>query len=248
MSTNNTEARVRSAAITRNTNETKISLALNLDGGGFPSDTDSKLLNRGDLSHAAQTSKSQRIEINSGIGFLDHMLHALAKHAGWSLALICKGDLYSKFDVTWEREVSNELISLVDDHHSAEDVCIALGDAFKAALGTITDLQRFGHAYAPLDEALSRAVVDLSNRPFSVVDVGLKREKIGDLSCEMIPHCLQSFAQAARITMHVDCIRGENDHHRAESGFKALAVALRMATGRVLGREGEVPSTKGVLY
>jgi len=78
--------------------------------------------------------------------------------------------------------------------------------------------------------------------------VGLKREKIGDLSCEMIPHCLQSFAQAARITMHVDCLRGENDHHRAESAFKALAVAVRMATGRVIGREGEVPSTKGVLY
>jgi imidazoleglycerol-phosphate dehydratase len=90
-------------------------------------------------------------------------------------------------------------------------------------------------------------VVDLSNRPFSVIDLGLKREKIGDLSCEMIPHCLQSFAQAARVTMHVDCIRGDNDHHRAESAFKALAVAIRQATSRVTGREGEVPSTKGTL-
>jgi imidazoleglycerol-phosphate dehydratase len=135
----------------------------------------------------------------------------------------------------------------VDDHHTAEDVCIALGGAFKDALGVPTGLARFGSAYAPLDEALSRAVVDLSNRPFSVIDLGLKREKIGDLSCEMIPHCMQSFAQAARITMHVDCLRGDNDHHRAESAFKALAVAIRQATSTVAGREGEVPSTKGTL-
>lgn len=138
-------------------------------------------------------------------------------------------------------------IAIVDDHHTAEDVCLALGGAFKDALGTPTGLARFGSAYAPLDEALSRAVVDLSNRPFSVIELGLKREKIGDLSCEMIPHCMQSFAQAARVTMHVDCIRGENDHHRAESAFKALAVAIRQATSRVAGREGEIPSTKGTL-
>ncbi len=142
---------------------------------------------------------------------------------------------------------AEDMLPTVDDHHTAEDVCIALGSAFKDALGTPIGLARFGSAYAPLDEALSRAVVDLSNRPFSVIDLGLKREKIGDLSCEMIPHCLQSFAQAARITIHVDCIRGDNDHHRAESAFKALAVALRTATSRVAGREGEVPSTKGTL-
>ncbi|KAE9374412.1 IGPD-domain-containing protein [Stipitochalara longipes BDJ] len=223
-----TQQRVRSAALSRDTNETKIQLAINLDGGEFPSDADTNLVNGG-KGHATQASKSQTIAINSGIGFLDHMLHALAKHAGWSLALNCKGDLH------------------IDDHHTAEDVCIALGSAFKDALGTPTGLARFGSAYAPLDEALSRAVVDLSNRPFSVIDLGLKREKIGDLSCEMIPHCLQSFAQAARITIHVDCIRGDNDHHRAESAFKALAVALRTATSRVAGREGEIPSTKGTL-
>ena len=135
----------------------------------------------------------------------------------------------------------------VDDHHTAEDVCIALGSAFALALGTPTGLARFGHAYCPLDEALSRAVVDLSNRPFCVTDLGLKREKIGDLSTEMIPHCFQSFAGAARVTLHVDCLRGDNDHHRAESAFKALAVAIRAATTRVKGREGEVPSTKGTL-
>lgn len=136
----------------------------------------------------------------------------------------------------------------VDDHHTAEDTCIALGQAFKQALGGTTGLARFGSAYCPLDEALSRAVIDLSNRPYSVIDLGLRREKIGDLSCEMIPHCLQSFAQGAAVTLHVDCLRGENDHHRAESAFKALAVATRMATTRVKGREGEEPSTKGVLY
>lgn len=136
----------------------------------------------------------------------------------------------------------------IDDHHTSEDTCIALGQAFKEALKTTSGLARFGYAYCPLDEALSRAVVDLSNRPYSVIELGTKREKIGDLSCEMLPHCLQSFAQAASITMHVDCIRGDNDHHRAESAFKALAVALRMACTPVAGREGEIPSTKGVLF
>ena len=94
-------------------------------------------------------------------------------------------------------------------------------------------------------QALSRAVIDICSRPYCVTDLKLKREKIGDLSCEMIPHCLQSFAQAARVTMHVDCIRGENDHHRAESAFKALALAIREAIGRT--GSSEVPSTKGVL-
>jgi imidazoleglycerol-phosphate dehydratase len=137
---------------------------------------------------------------------------------------------------------------IVDDHHTAEDTMIALGAAFKTSLGSSTGLARFGSAYCPLDEALSRAVIDLSNRPFSVINLGLKREKVGDLSCEMIPHCLQSFAQAAGVTLHVDCLRGDNDHHRAESAFKALAVAVRMATTPMKGRENEVMSTKGVLY
>ncbi|KAF5247869.1 hypothetical protein FANTH_6150 [Fusarium anthophilum] len=218
----------RWAALARDTNETKIQLALNLDGGDFPPDTDSRLLNDGD-SHASQASKSQKISVNTGIGFLDHMLHALAKHAGWSLALNCKGDLH------------------IDDHHTAEDVCIALGYAFAQALGTPAGLARFGYAYAPLDEALSRAVIDLSNRPYSVVDLGLKREWLGQLSTEMVPHCLQSFAQGARVTLHVHCLHGDNDHHRAESAFKALAVAIKAATTRIPGKEGEVPSTKGTL-
>lgn len=225
------EKRIRAATINRDTNETRIRLALNLDGGDLPA-TESAQTNgvTRDQQHASQVSKSQQISVETGIGFLDHMLHALAKHSGWSMRLETKGDLH------------------IDDHHTAEDSCIALGQAFKAALQTTSGLTRFGYAYCPLDEALSRAVVDLSNRPYSVIDLGLKREKVGDLSCEMIPHCLQSFAQGASITLHVDCLRGENDHHRAESAFKALAVALRMACTPVAGREGEVPSTKGVLF
>lgn len=241
------DKKIRSATINRDTNETKIQLSMNLDGGALDNASDDSSSNGEAKSHAAQASKSQQIDIDTGIGFLDHMLHAMAKHAGWSLRIRTRGDLH------------------IDDHHTAEDTCIALGQvrelhspykrhksnafqAFKSALHTTAGLARFGYAYAPLDEALSRAVIDLSNRPFSVIDLGLKREKIGDLSCEMIPHCLQSFAQGAGVTMHVDCIRGDNDHHRAESAFKALAVSIRMACSPVVGREGEVPSTKGVLF
>ncbi len=242
----------RWAALARSTNETKIQLGLNLDGGELPPDTDSKLLANGSDGHASQTSTRQTIRIDSGIGFLDHMLHALAKHAGWSLVLACQGDLHSELGASLfvprdEKLILVSLPAAVDDHHTAEDVCIALGSTFHTALGFAAGIARFGSAYAPLDEALSRAVVDISNRPYSVVDLGLKREKIGDLSCEMIPHCLQSFAQSARITLHVDCLRGQNDHHRAESAFKALAVAIRQATSKVAGREGEIPSTKGTL-
>lgn len=222
--------RIRSTTLNRDTNETKIQLSLNLDGGALEELKESAAANGESKSHAAQVSKSQTIDVDSGIGFLDHMIHALAKHAGWSLRIRCRGDLH------------------IDDHHTAEDTFIALGTAFKTALGSSTGLARFGSAYCPLDEALSRAVIDLSNRPYSVINLGLKREKIGDLSTEMLPHCLQSFAQGAGVTLHVDCIRGDNDHHRAESAFKALAVAIRMATSRIAGREGEVMSTKGVLY
>jgi imidazoleglycerol-phosphate dehydratase len=135
----------------------------------------------------------------------------------------------------------------VDDHHTTEDAFIALGDAFKQALGSTTGLRRFGHAYAPLDEALSRAVVDLSNRPFAHVDLGIERERIGALSTEMLTHGLKSFAQNAGLTLHVTTLYGENDHHRAESAFKALAKALQMALERVKGMEGEIMSSKGVL-
>lgn len=218
--------RKHTAYIKRITNETKIQIAISLRGGHI--ELPSSILQK--TYTPAPDAKTQVISIHTGIGFLDHMLHALAKHSGWSLIIECIGDLH------------------IDDHHTSEDVGIALGESFYSALtshGPIRGVKRFGSAYAPLDEALSRAVVDLSNRPFAVVELGLKREKIGDLSCEMIEHVLESFATAARITMHVDCLRGRNDHHRSESAFKALAVAMKDAltpTGNT-----DVPSTKGVL-
>ncbi|KAI9100501.1 Imidazoleglycerol-phosphate dehydratase-domain-containing protein [Phlyctochytrium arcticum] len=195
----------RTATVARKTNETDINISLKLD-----------------------QYTTQSIEVQTGVGFLDHMFHALAKHSRWSLNLTCKGDLH------------------IDDHHTAEDCAIALGYAFKEALGAPVGIKRFGYAYAPLDEALSRAVVDVSGRPHAVVELGLKREKIGDLSCEMIPHVISSFATAAGLTVHVDVLRGSNDHHRAESAFKALAVALRDAISPS-GAPTDIPSTKGTL-
>ena len=124
---------------------------------------------------------------------------------------------------------------------------MGLGEAFAKALGDRKGLCRFGHAYAPLDEALARAVIDISSRPFFVGEFGFKDAKIGDLTAQMVHHGLQSFSQTAGVTLHVDVIKGDNDHHRAEAAFKALAVAARSAAGVVVGKEGEVASTKGVL-
>ena len=135
-----------------------------------------------------------------------------------------------------DRRIANAVI---------EDVSLVLGSAFKQALGDAKGIKRFGHAYAPLDEALTRVVVDISGRPHAEVDLGLKREKIGELSCEMIPHIFQSFAQTGGLTLHVDVLKGFNDHHRAESAFKALAIALRQATEA--SGSSDVPSTKGSL-
>ena len=192
----------RRSEIARKTLETDIHVTLVLDGAGYN-------------------------EVATGIGFLDHLLGTLAKHARLDLTLRCKGDLY------------------IDDHHTAEDCAIALGQALDHALGERRGITRFGSAHAPLDEALSRAVVDLSGRPFASVDLGLSREKVGELSCEMIPHVVASLATASRSCFHVDVLKGQNDHHRAESAFKALALALRQA----IARDGTaaVPSTKGVL-
>ncbi|KAL1959164.1 hypothetical protein VTO42DRAFT_2669 [Malbranchea cinnamomea] len=242
----------RTATISRITNETKVQISLSLDGGVLPpwealpyfDDASSVEANPEQktvpvtplpgAAHATQFTASQQITISTGIGFLDHMLHALAKHAGWSLAVRCKGDL------------------IIDDHHTTEDTFLALGSAFTTALGPRVSLYRFGRGDAPLDEALSWAVVDISSRPYSVINLGLKREKIGDLSTEMVPHALESFATAAGITLHVGTTYGENDHHRVESAFKALAVALRTACTRrgkdEVGGGGEVGSTKGVLW
>lgn len=192
----------RTATVSRRTKETEVGLTLSLDGTGT-------------------------IRVATGIGFLDHLLTALAFHARFDLELQCTGDLE------------------VDDHHAAEDTALALGQALRDALGDRAGVARFGAMYAPLDEALARAVVDLSGRPFARTALGLTRERLGTLSCENIPHLLQSFATAAGITLHVDVLEGVNDHHRAEAAFKATALALRQAVARD-GRPG-VPSTKGSL-
>jgi imidazoleglycerol phosphate dehydratase HisB len=166
-------------------------------------------------------------KIATGIGFLDHMLTTLTKHSRFDLELTCKGDLH------------------VDGHHTTEDCALALGQALDEALGDRRGIARFGYAYAPLDEALSRAVIDLSGRPWPEVDLGLRRERLGELDTEMITHVFQSLAMASRSSIHVDVLRGTNDHHRSESAFKALALALRQAVTR--DGTAEIPSTKGVL-
>lgn len=169
---------------------------------------------------------TRQVEVATGIGFLDHLLSALSYHAGWDLGLKCDGDLE------------------VDDHHTAEDCALALGSAVDQALGDRSGIARFGSSYVPLDEALARSVVDMSGRPWPVIELGLERERLGGLACENVAHVLQSFAMAARCALHVDVLRGDNDHHRAEAAFKATALALRQAFAE---SEGGVPSTKGVL-
>ena len=192
----------RTAMVTRTTRETSIRLTLDLDGTG-------------------------KATIKTGIGFLDHLLDALARHARFDLALICEGDLQ------------------VDDHHTAEDCALALGEAIDRALTERRGVNRFGWALVPLDEALARAVVDLSGRPFADVSLGLRREAIGGLACENILHLLRSLATASQLTLHVDVLKGENDHHRAEAAVKATALALRQAVAR--SGFDDVPSTKGTL-
>lgn len=196
----------RKSTISRTTNETQINVSIDLD---------------------TPTGVAQTIYVSTGIGFLDHMYTALAKHSGISLTMKCVGDLH------------------IDDHHTAEDSAIALGMAFKQALGEVRGIQRYGTGFAPLDEALSRAVIDICSRPYCRTELHLKREKIGDLSAEMIPHIFLSLAMAWGVTLHVDVLFGENDHHRAESAFKALALAIRQAVTRT--GNNDVPSTKGVL-
>ncbi len=186
----------------RTTAETDVILTLDLDGRG-------------------------EAAVDSGIGFLDHLLTTLARHGRLDLELTCRGDL------------------AVDDHHSAEDCALVLGAAIDEALGERRGIARFGWAYAPLDEALARAVIDLSGRPWAEVELGLRREQLGALATENVAHVIRSLAVASRAAIHVDVLRGDNDHHRAEAAFKALALALRQAVAPDGG--DAVPSTKGVL-
>ncbi len=169
-----------------------------------------------------------RSGIATGIGFLDHMLTSLATHARFDLDVRCKGDLH------------------VDAHHSVEDVGIALGDALLKALGDKKGIVRFGHAYVPLDEALSRCVIDLSGRPYLHYDVTFKARQVGTMPTELFEDFFWALADHGRLNVHIDTIRGRNAHHIAETLFKSCARALSMAVARDPRVKG-VPSTKGSL-
>lgn len=197
------QSRPRRAVIERKTRETDIRLALSLDGQG-------------------------QARVATGIGFFDHMIESLAKHAGFDLDLRCRGDLQ------------------VDAHHTVEDVGIVLGDALREALGDKAGIGRFGHAYVPLDEALSRAVIDLSGRPSLHYGVVFKAKTLGAMPTELFDDFFGALTDHGRLSLHLDLIRGRNAHHIAETLFKATARALAMAVAldpRVAG----VPSTKGLL-
>ena len=170
---------------------------------------------------------TSQIKVKTGIGFFDHLLTTLAFYAGWDFEITAVGD------------------TNVDDHHTVEDCALVIGAAFDEALGDRSGIARFGYAYAPHDESLARAVVDLSNRPYAGIDLNLQRESIGELACENIPHFLESLAYSAKFTLHLDMLRGSNDHHRAEAAFKALGLALAIATSR--NNIEKIQSTKGAI-
>jgi imidazoleglycerol-phosphate dehydratase len=194
----------RSATVERATRETKIRVDLDLDGTG-------------------------QAQIRTGIGFLDHLVGALARHGVFDLSVQAEGDL------------------VVDSHHTAEDVAIALGRAFDRALGERRGIVRIAHAYAPLDEALAFVVVDLSGRGYAVVDAAWAVPKLGDLDSDMVRHFLESLAIEGRMNVHASVVAGQNGHHKAEALFKALARALDAASRIDPRLGGAVPSTKGTL-
>jgi imidazoleglycerol-phosphate dehydratase len=195
---------MREGRVERKTSETEVAVRVNLDGTGA-------------------------YKVDTGIGFLDHMLAQLARHALIDLEVTAKGDLH------------------IDAHHTTEDTGIAIGQALDQALGARTGVQRYGHAYLPMDEALSRVALDLSGRAFLVWRVDFKRDKVGEFDTELFREFFQALAGNARMTLHVETLYGENDHHVAESCFKALARALRAAVEIDPRKADQVPSTKGAL-
>lgn len=194
----------RNSSVERNTKETQIKINLNLDGTGIS-------------------------KLESGIGFLDHMLDQIARHGLIDLEVQAKGDLH------------------IDAHHTVEDIGITLGQAFAKAVGHKKGITRYGHCYAPLDEALSRVVVDISGRPGLELNANFKRALIGEFDVDLIYEFFQGFVNHSLITLHIDNIRGDNAHHQVETIFKAFARALRMALTIDPRQADQLPSTKGAL-
>ena len=194
---------MRRATISRETSETRVEVTLDLDGAG-------------------------RAEVATGVGFLDHMLEQIARHAMVDLALSAEGDLH------------------IDDHHTVEDAGIALGQALREALGDKRGIRRYGDCLLPMDDALVRAALDLSGRPWLAWDVPMPAAKVGTFDTELAREFFQALSTHGGITLHVDGLRGVNAHHVVEAAFKAVARALRVALEPDLRREG-VPSTKGSL-
>jgi imidazoleglycerol-phosphate dehydratase len=193
----------RTATVERTTAETEVSVDLSLDGDGS-------------------------YDVDTGVGFFDHMLDLFAKHGGLDLTVRCDGDLH------------------VDDHHTVEDVAICLGQAVGQALGDKTNVARYGHAYVPMDDALARAVIDLSGRAYHRLDASFGRDTVGDLSTEMVQHVWRSVAEHAACNLHQTVLHGHNAHHKIEALFKATAQALQTAARRH-SEHAEVASTKGTL-
>jgi imidazoleglycerol-phosphate dehydratase len=194
----------RIAEITRNTNETQIRVAINLDGTGVQ-------------------------KLNTGVPFLDHMLDQIARHGLIDLDIECVGDLH------------------IDAHHTVEDTGITLGMAVAKAIGDKKGIRRYGHAYVPLDEALSRVVIDFSGRPGLEMHVPWKRAMIGGFDVDLAHEFFQGFVNHALVSLHIDNLRGENAHHQCETVFKAFGRALRMAAELDARAAGTIPSTKGSL-
>ena len=194
----------RTAEVSRNTAETRITVRVNLDGAG-------------------------QSKLSTGIGFFDHMLDQIARHGLIDLEIQAEGDLH------------------IDGHHTVEDVGITLGQAVAQAVGDKKGIRRYGHAYVPLDEALSRVVIDFSGRPGLVMHVAFKSGMIGAFDSQLAFEFFQGFVNHAGVTLHIDNLRGENAHHQAETVFKAFARALRAALELDPRSAGQIPSTKGSL-
>ncbi|HYE49863.1 MAG TPA: imidazoleglycerol-phosphate dehydratase HisB [Azospirillaceae bacterium] len=181
------------------------------------------------ISVSVDLDGSGRYDVSTGVGFLDHMLEQLSRHSLIDLTVRAEGDLH------------------IDFHHTTEDTGIAIGEAVAKALGERKGITRYGHAYIPMDETLTRCAIDLSNRPYLIWKVAFTRDKLGQMDTELFKEWFQAFAQAAGATLHVETLYGENNHHIVESCYKALARALRAAVEIDPRKADAVPSTKGVL-